>query len=114
MPATNIRLYRRIGTIASLLNKQMGIESSADADLGFIMAGAKDAAGGVTKFLCKDKPVRATTIEATDKITTASDKAFYFGASDTDGSWRIVRTGNNLAIERRESGSWVEKSLIEA
>jgi hypothetical protein len=35
--------------------------------------------------------------------------AFYFGDADTDGSWRITRTGDNLVFERRESGSWVTK-----
>ena len=113
--ATNVRFYEvSIASLSSLLNKQFGIETGNDADLGYPMAGAKDAAGNVTKFLCKDKPIKATTIQATDAITTASDKAFYFGDSATNGSWRLIRDGNNLAIQRREAGSWVEKSLIEA
>jgi len=41
-----------------------------------------------------------------------SDKAFYFGDSSTNGSWRIVRSGNNLIMERRETGSWVTKQTI--
>lgn len=36
----------------------------------------------------------------------------YFGASDTNGSWRIRPSGTDLLIERRESGSWVAKTTI--
>jgi len=35
------------------------------------------------------------------------------GDSSTDGSWRIMVSGNNLVIERRESGSWVEKGQFQ-
>jgi len=42
----------------------------------------------------------------------ASTKAFYFGDKDTDGSWRIVRSGDDLDFQRRVSGSWVSKSTI--
>jgi len=42
-------------------------------------------------------------------VTTASDQAFYIGDSATDGSWRFIRSANNLVVERRESGSWVNK-----
>jgi hypothetical protein len=29
-------------------------------------------------------------------------------------SWRIARNGNNLEIQRRESGNWVTKGTISA
>lgn len=38
----------------------------------------------------------------------------YFGASATDGSWRITKSGNDLVIQRRVTGSWVTKSTIAA
>lgn len=41
-----------------------------------------------------------------------STDAFYFGDETTDGTWRIIRDGNNLVFERRESGSWVTKSSM--
>lgn len=41
-----------------------------------------------------------------------ADQSFYFGDENTDGSWRIVRSGNNLLFERRESGVWVSKSTM--
>ena len=55
-----------------------------------------------------------TPVNAGDKIEIASakvdsDKAFYLGASDVDGSWRFIRSGDNLLVARRESTVWVEK-----
>jgi hypothetical protein len=47
-------------------------------------------------------------------MTVGSDDAVYFGGDVSDGSWRIVRSGNDLVIERRVSGSWVTKSTITA
>ena len=44
----------------------------------------------------------------------AADTAVVFGALATDGSWRIVRSGDDLKIERRESGNYVTKSTIAA
>ena len=32
-----------------------------------------------------------------------------FGA-DADGAWRLKKSGNNLAQERKETGTWNEKS----
>lgn len=36
----------------------------------------------------------------------------YLGDINTDGSWRFIKSGNNLSIQRRESGIWVEKTSI--
>ena len=36
--------------------------------------------------------------------------AFYLGDASVDGTWRIIRDGDNLSVQRRESGVWVEKS----
>ena len=44
-----------------------------------------------------------------DELVVADSTAVYFGSPTVNGSYRIVRDGNNLNIERRESGSWVEK-----
>jgi len=51
-------------------------------------------------------------LEVTGDIETGSTKAFYFGDQTTDGSWRIVRSGNNLNFERRESSVWVAKDAM--
>jgi hypothetical protein len=34
------------------------------------------------------------------------------GLPDTEGSWRIVQSDDNLAVERYESGAWVEKGAF--
>ena len=41
-----------------------------------------------------------------------NSSATNFGDSGTDGSWRLVRDGNNLSVQRREAGVWVEKSAF--
>jgi len=38
----------------------------------------------------------------------------YLGDSATDGSWRIVRSGNDIHFDRRESGAWVNKGSFTA
>ena len=35
-----------------------------------------------------------------------------WGDGVTDGSWRIIESGNNLSVQRLESGVWVEKSAF--
>ena len=46
-------------------------------------------------------------------VNTGSTSNFYFGDSATDGTWKIVRSGNNLSFQRRESGSYVEKGKFQ-
>lgn len=53
-----------------------------------------------------------STLTVGGAIDVGSSNAFYLGDPTTNGSWRIIRSGNNLAFERRESGSWVEKTAI--
>ncbi len=43
----------------------------------------------------------------------AQDKAYYLGDENTDGTWRILRSGAYLIFEKRESGNYVEKSRLE-
>lgn len=47
-------------------------------------------------------------------IETLSTGVFYFGDPTTDGTWSILRDGNNLLFKRRESGSYVTKQTISA
>jgi hypothetical protein len=62
----------------------------------------------------------ADAISSAGGVTLAGDiiasdtSNIYLGPSGTDGSWRMVRSGNNLVFQRRESGSWVTKSTISA
>lgn len=41
-----------------------------------------------------------------------SEAAFYLGDPAVDGTWRIIKSGNNLAFERRESATWVAKETM--
>lgn len=54
----------------------------------------------------------ASHVTASDDVVTLS--AFYVGDRLTDGSWRIRVGGSTLYFDRRESGSWVNKSTITA
>jgi len=47
-----------------------------------------------------------------DDIVIDDDKAFYIGDKATEGSWRIVRSGDNLLMQRLESSVWVTKDTI--
>jgi len=51
------------------------------------------------------------TIEVAS-VKVDSDKAFYLGAEDVNGSWRFIRSGDFLIIQRRESTIWVEKGAF--
>lgn len=58
-----------------------------------------------------------TYVSATETIQTTNMEvdvagAFYLGDQTTDGSWRIIISGSNLLIQRRESSAWVTKDTI--
>lgn len=55
-----------------------------------------------------------SALDVVGDIETGSANAFYFGDPSTDGSWRLVRSGNDLVIERRVTGAWATKSTIAA
>ena len=44
-----------------------------------------------------------------DGVVLSATGAIYLGDKNTDGTWRIIRDGNDLAFQRREAGAWVEK-----
>lgn len=54
------------------------------------------------------KELTSTFTLGGDLILSSTD-SIYFGAIATNGSWRIIRSGNDLVVERRESGAYVEK-----
>jgi hypothetical protein len=49
-----------------------------------------------------------------DIIMNSATASVYFGDQNTDTSWRIIRTGTDLDIQRREGGVWVSKQPIPA
>lgn len=57
--------------------------------------------------------------QGVDGADVGSAQAFFFGRPNADGTWpdatwRIIRNGNNLEIQRRETAAWVVKSTIAA
>lgn len=53
-----------------------------------------------------------SSIDTSGDIETADGGAMYFGDPTTNNTWKIVRSGNDLIIQRRESGSYVTKTTI--
>ncbi len=49
---------------------------------------------------------------ADDDLQIDSDKAYYIGDKNTDGSWRFIIDGDYLNIEKRESDVWEVKDTI--
>lgn len=49
-----------------------------------------------------------------DVVVEDTGRAVYIGDPGTDGTWRMIRSGNDLKFERRESGSYVTKDTIAA
>lgn len=49
-----------------------------------------------------------------DFVELPGTTPFYMGDLGTDGTWRLMRSGNDLLIQRRESGTYVTKSTITA
>jgi hypothetical protein len=78
------------------------------------------ASGGITmtsgNLLLSSGGITLTSgsIDVTGSVYVDSGSAYYWGAFATDGTWRAVRSGNNLIFARREAGSYVTKSTISA
>lgn len=53
-----------------------------------------------------------STFAPNGDLQLPSGNAVYLGDKLTNGSWRIIRSGNNLSFQRREAGVWVEKSFV--
>lgn len=54
----------------------------------------------------------STKVESSQDLEIPSDKGYYIGDTATNGSWRTILSGDDLVIEKRESGSWVTKSNL--
>ena len=56
--------------------------------------------------------ISLSDVSLDDKVQLPSGGAIYLGDENTNGTWKIVRNGNNLSVYRRESGTYVRKSDI--
>lgn len=76
-------------------------------------ASAKTGSEIVFKTTANDTDAMAQRARVVnDGIAIESTGAFYLGDPDTDNTWRIIRDGNNLVHQRRESGTYVTKQTI--
>lgn len=49
-----------------------------------------------------------------NELILAVDGIIYFGDENTDGTWRLIRSGTSFNVERRESSVWVKKGAFRA
>lgn len=49
-----------------------------------------------------------------NSMEIGSANAIYFGNAATNGTWRIIRAGNDFSFQRREAGTYVEKGAFTA
>jgi hypothetical protein len=54
----------------------------------------------------------SSALDVIGDVEVGSVNCVYFGNPTTDGSWRIGRSGNDLLVERRESGNYVVKGTF--
>lgn len=53
-----------------------------------------------------------STLDVVGSVEIGSGDAYLMGDPTTNGSWRIIRSGDNLLMQRRESGTWTTKQTI--
>lgn len=51
-------------------------------------------------------------LDVNGDVEIGSSNAYYLGDPTTDGSWRIIRSGDDLLMQQRESGTWNTKQTI--
>jgi hypothetical protein len=54
----------------------------------------------------------SSALDVNGDVEVGDANAYLMGPPDVDGSWRIVRSGNDLQFQRREGGAWVNKGAI--
>jgi hypothetical protein len=99
------------------LGNEAGYYETADDKLFIDNRQRANEADGRVKALIYgifDDAVANQLVRMNANVETDSATGFYFGDQSTNGTWRIIRSGNDLVIERREAGAYVTKSTIAA
>ncbi len=92
----SIYVYNTAGTQGGYVSAVLGIKVGYNGSVGI----------GVSSPSSK--------LDVNGDVEINGSSALYFGDPSTDSTWRLVRSGTSLLIQRRESSSWVTKSTISA
>jgi hypothetical protein len=110
---TNVQAYdlNLVDLATGVFNESAGdndfrIEGNTDANLLVSDASADNIGIGVV--------APSSKLDVDGDIEISSTSAFYLGDPMTNGSWRIVRSVNDLVFQRREGGAWVTRDTITA
>lgn len=49
---------------------------------------------------------------ADEQLVFALEEEVYIGNKNTNGSWRLQIIGDDLSIQKRIAGNWVEKQVV--
>lgn len=96
----NIEL--RAGATASL--DEIQFTNSSGTVKAVLDAGTGNFGIGVT--------VPSSRLDVGGDVEINSSNAFYLGDPTTDGTWRIIRSGDDLLMQQRESGTYNTKQTI--
>lgn len=89
---TNVRIYHQaVASPASVQSKQIGVNTSADANLGYKMWFGKDADGSVTSFIAKSKPALFTSVRQDSSFSLRDTSKLYKGDSAFIGGMNATR-----------------------
>jgi hypothetical protein len=90
------------------------LSSTIHATKGKVLFGANSAYDEVNDRWGVKVLAPSSELDVGGDCEIASAGAYYLGDPTTDGSWRIIRSGNDLEFARRESGAWVTKGTVNA
>lgn len=90
------------------------VTTFSDTDIVYIVIdpGGNPVSRKITLGDLLENCLKVTGGVVSGDIALSSSNHFYIGDSDTDGTWRIGRSGDNLIFQRRESSLWVTKGQI--
>ncbi len=99
----NIKIYNYITAVTAVKYVKLAVDDTDD----YFHLSRQDT--NILGFKI-DMPIStSSSFNTSSDVNAGSTSAIYFGDSATDGTWKIVRSGNNLSFQRRESGAYVEK-----
>ena len=119
--SSNRKLEKRLDQLGETIMSRLESEDfdcgfSINENAGSIKVTYDDADGTATYYsdLNVSSAGNLTITPSGGNLSIPAATALTFGAVATDGSWQIVRSGNNLLIQRYDTNTWVTKSTISA